>query len=295
MKYIYFGAPEFAADILSALVRGGMTPVAVVTNPDRPRGRKKIMTPPAVKSAMLGCGGGADILQPEVLDDVFIATLARYGAEVGVLAAYGKIIPPAVFSLFPKGIVVVHPSLLPKYRGATPIQAVILEGDRETGTTLFVMDKKVDHGSIIGQRNVLIANTDTYTTLAKKLAVVSAELLCEVLPAYVAGDGMSRAQDESQASYTKKLTSQDGYVDPQDFYFACHPDEPYGEEGSYIKKYPPEKIWRMVRALNPEPGVWTMQDGRRMKILEADVVDGKLAVKRIQFEGEKVRGYLDIY
>ncbi len=274
MKYIYFGTPEFAADILTQLVRGGMVPVAVVTNPDRPAGRKKIMTPPQVKAAVLGFGAGIDVLQPEMLDAAFVTTLASYGAEVGVLAAYGKILPRAVFSLFPKGIVAVHPSLLPKYRGATPIQAAILNGDMETGTTLFIMDEKVDHGGIVAQENVSVVDADTYTTLAKKLSIASADLLIDVLSKYVAGEVAPQAQDESLVTSTKKIATIDAFVD--------------------LEATLPEKIYRMVRALNPEPGVWTMQQvrgrQRRMKILEADVVEGKLVLRRIQFEGGKARG-----
>ncbi len=279
MKYIYFGTPEFAGDIVSALTRAGMPPVAVVTNPDRPAGRKKIMTPPPVKSAILGFGGGIDVLQPEVLSAVFAASLAKYGAEVGVLAAYGKIVPKEVFNIFPKGIVVVHPSLLPKYRGATPIQAAILNGDTETGTTLFIMDERVDHGPIVAQRTVSILGSETYTSLAKKLSLSCAELLIEVLPKYVVGEVVPQPQDESRVTYTKKIMTDDAFVD--------------------LEATAPEKICRMVRALNPEPGVWTIVQGgssafapasarqRRMKILEADYIDGKLILKKIQFEGGK--------
>ena len=268
MNFVYFGTPDFAADILSVLVRAGMAPCAVVTNPDRPAGRKKIMTPSPVKAAALGFGAGIDMLQPEAFDAAFVASLRAYGAEVGVLAAYGKIVPPEVFNIFPKGIVVVHPSLLPKYRGATPIQSAILSGDPETGTTLFLMDGKVDHGGIIASRAVPIDGIDSYASLAKKLAAASADLLVENLPAYVSGAVVPSAQDEAGASYTKKFATPDAFVD--------------------LETTDSEKICRMARALNPEPGAWTMKDGKRMKILEAERgSDGKLILKKIQFEGGK--------
>ena len=269
MKYVYFGTPEFSADILTALVRAGMPPVALVTNPDRPAGRAKAMTPPPAKAAALGCGAGIDILQPERLDAAFAAMLAKYGADVGILAAYGKIVPPSVFAAFPKGIVVVHPSLLPKYRGATPLQAAILAGDAETGTTLFVMDEKVDHGPVIAERAVPVAPDETYATLAKKLSATSAELLIAAVPGYLSGATGSVPQDESAATYTKKLATDDAFVD--------------------IEKDPPERIVRMVRALNPEPGAWTMKNGRRMKILAAELADGALVITRYQFAGELSR------
>lgn len=286
--FIFFGTPEFSADILIRLVRAGFSPVAAVTNPDRPRGRKKLITPPPVKAAALGLGAGIDILQPEILDDAFAASLASHGAEFGVLAAYGKIVPKAVIDAFPKGIIVVHPSLLPKYRGATPIQAAILSGDQETGTTLFLMDEKVDHGPVLGVRILKIDDKDTYETLATKLSALSAELLIETLPRYADGGITPEVQDESRATYTKKLMAEGAFIDPAELARATS-----GEDVTAA-----EKIVRMARALNPEPGTWTMYEGQpafaiasarrgRVKILEADLVDGKLVLKKIQFEGGK--------
>lgn len=266
LQYVFFGTPDFAAVILEGLVAAGMPPVAVVTNPDRPFGRKKEVTPPPVKKIITDSSVALPVLQPEKLDDAFITELKKLGAEVGVLAAYGKIIPPAVFDIFPKGIVVVHPSLLPKYRGATPIQSVILGGEDLTGTTLFVMDEKVDHGPVLGSTQVPLLDMDTYVALADKLAEASAALLLETLPKYVGGEIMPVAQSEAGATYTKKFSGEDGYVD--------------------LEKDEPIAVWRKVRALNPEPGVWTMKDGKRMKILAADLVDGKLSLTRTQFDGE---------
>ena len=273
MKHIFFGTPEFAAIILEKLIKTGFIPVAVITNPDRPLGRKKIITPPPIKQ-LLKLNYLRDredslvgILQPEKLEEVFIGQLKHYGAEVGILAAYGKIIPQEVIDIFPKGIIVVHPSLLPKYRGATPIQNAILAGEKETGATLILMDEKVDHGKIISNSKLLISNDDNYETLSKKLAELSADLLIKTLPDFLAGKIKLKPQDHSQATYTKKFIAEDGFVD--------------------LEKNSPEVIWRKVRALNPEPGVYTFQDGRRMKILEADLVDGKLILKKVQFEGKK--------
>lgn len=265
-RYIFFGTPDFAAVILEELIAAGMAPVAVVTNPDRPFGRKKELAPPPVKKFIAGSGVAIPVLQPEKLDEAFIAALAAFGAEVGVLAAYGKIVPRAVFGAFPKGIVVVHPSLLPKYRGATPIQSAILAGEDLTGTTLFVMDEKVDHGPVLASAQVPLMDADTYFTLADKLAEASATLLIGMLPQYVDGKVMPMPQGEAGATYTKKFTGEDGQV-------SLAMDDPVA-------------VWRKVRALNPEPGVWTMRDGRRMKILAADLVGGKLSLTRTQLDGE---------
>ena len=266
LKYIFFGTPDFAAVVLEELIAAGMAPVAVVTNPDRPAGRKKELTAPSVKLKTINSKLGIPILQPEKLDDAFISELKKLNAEVGVLAAYGKIIPRAVFDIFPKGIVVVHPSLLPKYRGATPIQSAILAGEDLTGTTLFVMDEKVDHGPVLGSAQVSLMDTDTYLTLADKLAEASAALLIETLPKYVVGETIPVAQNETGATYTKKFTSEDAHVSS-------------GMEGAVA-------TWRKIRALNPEPGTWLIKDGKRMKILAADLVGGNLSLTRTQFDGE---------
>ncbi len=264
-RYVFFGTPEFAATVLEGLCAAGMPPIAVVTNPDRPQGRKKIVTAPFVKLALPRCSLSVPVLQPEVLDDVFVAELKALGAESGVLAAYGKIVPRAVFEAFPKGIVVVHPSLLPKYRGATPIQSAIIGGEDLTGTTLFVMDEKVDHGPVLGSAQVPLLDSDSYSTLADKLAEASAALLADILPEYVSGEITPVPQNEAGATYTKKFSSDDAHV-------SLSTDEPVA-------------VWRKVRALNPEPGVWTIQDGRRMKILAADLADGKLVVRKVQLDG----------
>lgn len=268
MKYIYFGTPEFAATVLRKLTEAGFTPIAVVTNPDRPVGRKKIITSPPVKNIALG-----KVLQPEVLDEGFAQELKSLKPDFGILAAYGKIVPKAVIDVFPKGIIVVHPSLLPKYRGATPIQSAILAGKKETGTTLILMDEKVDHGPIITSSNLSMSDVDNFESLSKKLAELSGSLLIKTLPDYLSGKIKPQEQDHAQATYTKKFTTEDGFVD--------------------LKKDPPDLIWLKVRALNPEPGVFTLNLSRggpspkRMKILEADLVEGRLVLKKVQMEGEK--------
>jgi len=264
-RYIFFGTPDFAVTVLAELCAAGIPPVAIVTNPDRPAGRKKEITPSVVKQYALA--HAIPLLQPEVLDDVFVRALQNYNAPVGVLAAYGTIVPATVFNAFPKGIVVVHPSLLPRYRGATPIQSALVAGEDITGTTLFIMDEKVDHGPVLATQHVPLLDSDTYTTLADKLAEASAELLVDTLARYISGAITPVVQNEQGASYTKKLKSEDGFVD--------------------VEKDDPITVWRKVRALNPEPGVWTMKDGKRMKILDAGMVDGALIIRKIQFDGGK--------
>lgn len=279
MKFIFFGTPEFAAIIFKKLMDSGMVPVAIVTNPDKPAGRKKIITPPPIKLLVVEKGWQIDILQPDKLDADFEKDIKKYDADFFILAAYGKILPKWLIDLPPKGIVAIHPSLLPKYRGATPIQSVLLAGEKKTGTTLFVMDEQVDHGPIIVSRDLKVNDQDNYESLLKKLADLSGKLLIDILPKYLNGDIKPKEQEHNKATYTKKFTMEDAYVD--------------------LKKNDSITIWKKTRALNPEPGVWTWGHKKtalakdavrreRVKILEADLSDdGKLILKKIQREGKK--------
>ena len=280
MKFIFFGTPEFAKIILEKLIGANFIPTAIITNPDRPVGRKKILTASSVKQLLevkllkeVGFSR-IDILQPENLSSI-IYHLKSIKPEFGILAAYGKIISQEIIDIFPRGIIVVHPSLLPKYRGATPIQNALLAGETKTGTTLILMDEKVDHGPILATDKITIDNDDNYDRLSKKLADLSADLLIETLPKYLNGEITPQAQDHARATYTKKFISEDGFIDYSIIIG--------GSEESQ------KNAWLKIRALNPEPGAWTTKNGRRMKILTADLIDEKLVLKKIQFESEKVK------
>ncbi len=276
MKYCFFGTPHFSAAVLERLISGGLPPSLVVTNPDRPVGRKAVVTPPPVK--VIAQSHGIAVVQPEKLEDAE-RQIRSSGCDLAILASYGKIVPKNIIDLFEKGIIVVHPSLLPKYRGATPIQSAILSGDRETGTTLILMDEKVDHGPLLSGRKLEMAEGETYTALHDKLAQLSADLLLEVVPKYLSGGIRPKPQDEAAATYTKKFGAEDAYVSEADLAKA---QEEGGETAA--------AVWRKIRALNPEPGVWTTQNGKRVKLLEAELADGKLKLKKIQKEGGRPVG-----
>ena len=266
MKYIFFGTPDFAAIILEKLVKAGLPPSFVVCNPDKPVGRKHIITPPSTK--LLAIKYNIPILQPEVLSNLKFK-IQNLKFDVFIIAAYAKIIPKEILEIPRLGVIGVHPSLLPKYRGSSPIQSVILNGDSETGVSLFLVDKKADHGPIFAQRalnyELRIMN---YGELSQKLAELGADLLVETLPKFVKGEIIPLPQDETKATYTKKFITEDGYVD--------------------LQKDEPAVIERKIRALNPEPGTWTLQNRKRMKILEAELTpENKLKLKKIQFEGKK--------
>ncbi len=268
-KFVFFGTPPFAVRVLNQLVTRGYLPLAVVTNPDRPVGRKQIITASAVKDYIkkLDREGKVTIISPEKLDEEFIKNLKNLKPDFFIVAAYGKIIPQAVLAITPLGAIGVHPSLLPKYRGASPIQSVLLAGEKESGVSLYLLDEKMDAGPIIAQKNMPIEPDETYETLSEKLANAGGELLLKVLGDLKSAKARAETQDNSEATYTKKFNSEEGRVD--------------------LEKNAAEIIYRKIQALNPEPGVWTMQNGKRVKLLGAELEGGRLKITVTQIEGKK--------
>lgn len=275
MKYVFFGTPEFAAEILGRLIENNLLPQTVVCNPDQPVGRKKIITPPPVKRLIAKSKAQIEILQPE--DPATISNqLSAISPDFFVVAAYAKILPREIITLPKLHTIGVHPSLLPKYRGSTPIQSAILSGEQETGVTIFLMDEKVDHGPVLTNSHLPITITDNYETIEKKLAASAAQLLVETLPKFLEGTLTPLTQDENLATYTRKLTLADAYIDSRELAQAQ-------AEGGVMAI----KIERAIRALNPEPGTWTKLDEKRIKILAAEILEGKLKLKTIQYAGKK--------
>ena len=294
MRYAFFGTPNFAAIILGRLIEAGMPPMALICNPDRPAGRKQVITPPETKQLIANGKWQIEILQPE--DILTIRNkLSAISPDFFIVAAYARILPKEILDIPRLCTVGVHPSLLPKFRGPSPIQSAILTGEKETGVSLFLMDDKVDHGPIIGEQKTSIGPSAYSYELTDRLAEVSAELLIETLPKFVRGKITPLTQDEALATYTKKFTGADGFVSSEDLEVAAN--------GKSLKKA--IEISRKIRALNPEPGVWTLRpfnefravpsrvEGRhaegkqqRVKLLEAKLIDSRLQLTRIQKEGK---------
>lgn len=289
-NFIFFGTPEFAADVLEKLLNRGMVPSAVVCNPDRPVGRKKTLTPPAIKLLILehqlqDPTLNIAILQPESLDEAFVEQLKSFEPDVFVIAAFAKLVKQNILDIPKHGTIGVHPSLLPDYRGASPMQTTLLDGKDITGVSLFLIDEKMDHGPIIAQETVQIG-TMNYTMLAKKLAEIGGELIAKILPDFLAGKIALQEQDHAKATFTKKFTTDDGFIDIHDIERAQLEG---GKEAQVIE--------RKIRALNPEPGTWTMAPSlcnmhfgkeKRVKLLEADIsMEDTLILKEIQIEGKK--------
>jgi methionyl-tRNA formyltransferase len=278
MKYIFFGTPRFAEIILRGLLRQGIPPMALVCNPDRPVGRKKIVTPPPTKELITKNSVPTAILQPEKLDEVFVARLKELQPDFFVVAAYAKIIPKTVLDIPRLGTLGVHPSLLPKYRGASPIQSVILDGAAaETGVTIYLMDEKMDHGPMIDVAKFPLDGLKTpYLELERKLAETGSALLIRTIPAFMDGTIHPEAQDETRASYTRKFTTEDGFVAEKELEAAMEGDAPKAEA-----------IIRKINAFHEEPGVWTTRNGKRLKLLQAEIQNGVLLPQTVQEEGGK--------
>jgi methionyl-tRNA formyltransferase len=282
MNYLFFGTPDFSAHCLNILLEHDLIPRAVVCNPDRPTGRKKIITPPPVKvtvenwNAVHKTNSPIEILQPEKLDLACIEKLKSFNADFFLVFAYNKIFRKNVLEIPRLGIVGIHPSFLPKYRGSSPFQTALLDGQKQTGVTLYLLDEGVDSGPIIATSEpVLITDTDMSHALGMKLAEAGANLAIAALPRFVAGAITPKPQDEAQATLTRKFKTEDGFVDPNDL--------AAGEQGDVKKS---AEIFCKIRAFTPEPGVWTLRDGKRIKLLAATIQNGALHLTKTQEEGQ---------
>jgi methionyl-tRNA formyltransferase len=243
---VFMGTPDFAVPSLKALAAGPYM-ITVVTQPDRPAGRGGKLTPPPVKVAAQELG--LPVIQPETLRDPdFRARLAALNPAVTVLVAYGEYLAPSLLDLPARGSVNLHPSLLPRWRGSTPIQSAILAGDEQTGVSIIKMDRGLDTGPIIAQRPTSIGHEETHPELSAHLAQLGADLLAEVLPLWLRGEIEAVPQHEQGVTLTRTLAKEDGEID---------------------WTQPAEEIARRVRALQPWPGTYTHWGDRLLKILRA--------------------------
>ncbi|NQT21367.1 MAG: methionyl-tRNA formyltransferase [Planctomycetes bacterium] len=246
LRIVFMGTPDFAVPSLEAVAAAGHDLVLAVTQPDRPRGRKGAPQPPPVKNAALA--KGIPVLQPEsVNSDNTIDNLVGLKPDVIVVAAFGRVFSKRVIETAAIACVNVHASLLPKYRGAAPIPAAILNGDEVTGVTIQRMVRKLDAGDIIRQRSMAIAPDETAGELTGRLARLGAELLVEALKDLATGTAAFEFQDDSQATFAPMLQKSDGKID---------------------WRRSADEIARHVRAMTPWPGAFTFarRDGRPLRI-----------------------------
>ena len=247
MRIVFMGAPHFAVPALEALISSEHPVVAVYTQPDRPAGRGRVTSTAPVKQVALEHGLQVRAVQG-FKEAENIESLAQLNPDLIVVAAFGLILPRAVLELPPLGCINLHPSLLPRHRGPTPIASAILAGDGHTGVSIMLLDEGVDSGPILAQQPVPIAPDETTASLSARLANEAARLLMETLPRWIAGDISPQPQQHEGATYTRMLSKADGEIDWQ---------------------LPAEEIWRRVRAFNPWPSSYTRWHGKVLKIVEA--------------------------
>jgi len=244
MRILFLGTPSFAAIPLRALVSAGHEIVGVVTQPDRPAGRSKALQAPPVKVAALELG--IPVLQPTTLrDDTVVEQLRALQFDVGIVAAYGEILRRKVLEIPQLGYLNIHPSLLPLYRGPTPVAAAILSGDEISGVSIIRLVRAMDAGPIVAQATMPLKPDARAGALTDELFEIGAQLLVGVLPLYAAGELQPQPQDESQATYCQLLRKEDGRID---------------------WSLPALVLERVVRAYDPWPGAFTTWHGQPIKI-----------------------------
>lgn len=243
-KIVFMGTPAFALPSLTALMVSHQV-VGVVTQPDRRAGRSKRLRESPVKT--LARETGLPLIQPHrIREEAAIETLCSWAADLHVVAAYGQILPPSLLDLPRFGTVNVHASLLPRWRGAAPIQAAIRAGDCESGATIMLLDEGLDTGPLLAKRALPLAPDETGQSLHDKLSMLGAELLVETLPRYLSGEIEPQHQDDSRATYAPRIKKEEGRID-----WTC----------------PARLIERMVRAFTPWPGAYTCWAGAPLRIL----------------------------
>lgn len=251
-KLLFAGTPEFARTSLQALIASGVTPVAVLTQPDRPAGRGKRLTASPVKH--LAEELGIPVLQPARLGDpAVISELENLEPDIMIVVAYGLLLPQSVLDIPARGCVNVHASVLPRWRGAAPIQAAILAGDAQTGVSLMAMTASLDGGPVYASATLPIGARESAGELHDRLAVLGGRLLLEKLDSIAAGALVAVPQDDSCSTYAGKIDTQDAAMD---------------------WSRPAIELQRVVSAFNPTPGAWFMLDDERIKCWEAEVCAG---------------------
>ena len=289
MKIIYMGTPDFAVAPLEAIIRAGHEVTAVVTQPDKQKGRGKEVQMTPVKECALK--HGIPVFQPvKIKEPESVAELKKYPADIFVVAAFGQLLTEEILNMPKFGCINIHASLLPAYRGAAPIQRVIINGEEKTGVTIQQMAKGLDTGDMLLKKEVIIDPKETGGSLHDKLSVTGAELIVEVLPKIEKGEIQPEKQDDALSCYAKKLDKAMGLID-------------FDQSAVSIE--------RLIRGLNPWPSAYTLYKGKTLKIWEADVVplekkeepgtvvfvakdyfdiatkEGALRVKSLQLEGKK--------
>lgn len=273
LKIAFLGTPDFAVKILEEMKKGGLMPSLVITAPDKPKGRKLAITPPPVK--IWANNEKIPTLQPDKLNDIR-ANLEKEKWDIFALAAYGKIIPKEIIEIPKYGILNVHPSLLPKHRGASPIQSAILDGDKDFGATIMLLDEEMDHGPVLAVGHLPQIKDTNYKELEDKLAELGGELLVKTIPLWINNEIKAVPQEHDKATYTKKIKKEDGFID-------------WSED--------PRVIERKIRAFTPWPSAYFFfkKDNKPLRVIitKATLDNGRLQMKKVKPEGEKEMAFDD--
>lgn len=284
-KISFWGTSSFSIGVLEALKENGIIPDLIVTAPDKPRGRKLIITSPPVK--IWAQQNKVPFIQSETLDDSFCSTLHALDSTLFIVASYGKIIPQAILNIPKHGTLNVHPSLLPKLRGASPIQSAIL-GEDKTGVTIMLLDDKMDHGPIVAQKEVSVTPWPPRASVLEPiLAHEGGKLLAEIIPDWISKKIIAQEQEHNKATYSKKFSKEDGLIDLT--------SDPIGN----FRKIQAFDVW-------PKAYFFTERYGKqiRVAVTDAELVDlpaatspaqagEKLVIKKVLPEGKKEMNYAD--
>lgn len=252
LRIVFFGTPAFAVPTFDALLKSRHQVVAAVTQPDRPRGRGRKTTDAPVKARAVAAG--IPVLQPERLkDDAFVDALTGFNADLGVVAAYGRILTDAVLAAPRFGLINVHASLLPRYRGAAPVHRAIIAGERETGVTIMRVVKALDAGPMMASVVRAIEPDETSDAVERDLARLGADLLVETTDLLAAGSARDTPQDDAAATYAHRLTKDEGLID---------------------WTWPAERVHNLIRGLHPWPHAFTFLRGSRIILLRSTASRG---------------------
>ncbi|MDA1337341.1 MAG: methionyl-tRNA formyltransferase [bacterium] len=244
MKFVFFGTRELGAQVLESLFQSGNSPTLVVTGVDKPAGRKQELLPSPVK--VIAQKHHFPLAQPEKPAELILRK-ELLGAEFFVVAAYGSILSKEILEIPPKGVLNVHPSLLPKYRGPSPERFTLLAGEKKTGVSVILLDEKVDHGPILAQEEFIMKEGIKHEELHLQLGELGGKLLVKTIPLWREGKITPREQDHEKATFTTKITKEQGKID-------------WNREAEYIV--------RQMHAFDPWPGTYASWQGKNIKILE---------------------------
>ena len=273
IKWAFFGADDFSVTALEELISRGLKPRLIVTMPDAPAGRKQAFNPPLIKE--WARKKKMEVSQPDNLKDFALQLKNNYW-DLFVIASYGKILPQSLLDAPKFGVINIHPSLLPLYRGPSPIETAILDGAKETGVTIMLVDEKIDHGGILVQERIILGGDEWYPELAETLAKKGGELMAKIIPLWIDGKVTAQTQDDSKATYSKMIKKEDGFIDLKD---------------------DPTANFRKIRAFEPWPRTYfiAQRSGKNIRVIIslAHVEKNRLIIDRVIPEGSRQMEYSD--